>query len=105
MNKERPFKSIRISLSDDAVVMLEGLKKSGQFRSYSSTIEEAIRTLHELAMEDITFRYRFGKIKDDPEALKNLLAELGDATFKRLSRFLGLKRGERLPLSPTPRRI
>jgi Arc/MetJ-type ribon-helix-helix transcriptional regulator len=90
----KPFKNMRITLSDDAVVMLEGLKKNGRFRSYSATIEEAIRTLHELSIEDITFRYQLGKIKNDPESVQGLLAEFGNSTFKRLSRFLGLKRDE-----------
>ena len=48
MSEEKPFKSMRITLSDDAVEKLTIIKKRGRFRSYSGTIEEVIRAMYEL---------------------------------------------------------
>ena len=95
MGGEKPFKSMRITLSDDAVVMLESLKKSGQFRSDSATIEEVIRMLHELVTEHTPFlcRIRKGDLENDSD-LRNKLADFGDTTVKRLSRFVGLQKSE-----------
>lgn len=115
MNKKKPFKSLRITLSDDAVVMLDGLKKSGKFRSHSATIEEAIRTLHELVTEHLAVSYRMGflkNIENGEERFKRyemMFMNFGDTAFKRLTRFVGLDRPrvllEKDEARETPRNI
>lgn len=47
MSEER-FKSLRITLSDEALARLKRIKERGRFRSYSSAIEETIRAMFEL---------------------------------------------------------
>jgi len=94
MVKESPFKSIRITLSEDAIVMLDGLKRSGKFRSYSAAVEETIRTLHDLLTEHAGLRYRINRLgeREDAEETCRLLESFGEAAFKRLMRFVGLNR-------------
>ena len=43
--EEVPFRSMKITLSEEAVDMLDTLRKRGAFRSYSMTIEECIRAI------------------------------------------------------------
>ena len=52
MSEETPFKSIKITLSEEAIRKLSGLRKGGSFRSDSATIEECIRTTFDIS-EDI----------------------------------------------------
>ena len=51
--EEVPFKSIKITLSEDALDMLDALRKVGSFRSYSMTVEECIRSIFDVS-QDIT---------------------------------------------------
>ena len=51
MTKEVPFKSIRITLSEEAIRMLGSLRYVGTFRSDSMTVEECIRTIYDVAEE------------------------------------------------------
>ncbi|MDH5448632.1 MAG: hypothetical protein OEX01_06495 [Candidatus Bathyarchaeota archaeon] len=46
MSEETPFKSIKITLSEEALDMLAILRKKGYFRSDSMAIEESIRTVY-----------------------------------------------------------
>ena len=48
MSEEQPFKSMRITLSDEALSRLEVIKQRGRFRSYSGAIEEIIRAIFNL---------------------------------------------------------
>ena len=45
MSEEAPFKSMKVTLSEAAIDMLELIKKDGYFRSYSTAVEESIRTI------------------------------------------------------------
>lgn len=51
MSEEPEFKSMRITLSDEAYTRLEELMKKAMFRSYSSTVEECIRAVYDLMTE------------------------------------------------------
>lgn len=42
------FKSIKVTLSEEALMLLDELKKAGSFRSNSMTIEESIRAVHDI---------------------------------------------------------
>lgn len=54
MSEEAEFKSMRITISDEASARLEGIMKRASFRSYSSTVEECIRVVHDLTSEIYT---------------------------------------------------
>lgn len=47
--EEVPFKSMKITLSEEALDMLAILRKKGYFRSNSMTIEECIRAIHDIS--------------------------------------------------------
>jgi len=49
MSEEVPFKSIRVTLSEEAVRILEDLRQRGYFRSDSMTIEECIRAVYAIS--------------------------------------------------------
>jgi Arc/MetJ-type ribon-helix-helix transcriptional regulator len=51
MSEETPFKSIKITLSEEALDILAELRKKGYFRSDSMTIEESIRALFAMSNE------------------------------------------------------
>lgn len=50
-DKELPFKSIKITLSSEALARLNFIVKEASFRSYSSGIEECIRAVYDLMYE------------------------------------------------------
>ena len=89
MSEETPFKSIKITLSEEAIRKLSGLRKGGSFRSDSATIEECIRTTFDIS-EDIFSELEIwneknkGKKKVMPIALQ---AELLKRVGMRLDRF------------------
>ncbi len=49
--KKEPFKSIRITLSEEATDILEKIMNDASFRSTSSTIEECIRAISDIISE------------------------------------------------------
>jgi len=49
--EEVPFKSMKITISEEAMDMLDRLRIAGAFRSYSMTVEEIIRGLYDVAVE------------------------------------------------------
>jgi len=51
MSEEVPFKSLKITLSDEAIAKLQKLRTTAALRSDSATIEECIRTFYEIAMD------------------------------------------------------
>jgi Arc/MetJ-type ribon-helix-helix transcriptional regulator len=53
MTEEVPFRSMKITLSEEALNMLESLRMTGSFRSSSMTIEECVRTIYDIT-RDIT---------------------------------------------------
>ena len=48
MSEEPTFQSIKITLSEEALRILDVLRKKGSFRSNSMTVEETIRALHDI---------------------------------------------------------
>ena len=52
MSEEAELKSLRITLSEEAFDRLEQIMKDAKFRSYSSTVEECVRTIYDV-MKDI----------------------------------------------------
>lgn len=53
MSKEEvPFKSVKVTLSEEAIRMLGTLRYRGAFRSDSMTVEECIRRMYDIC-EDI----------------------------------------------------
>jgi len=50
-DKELPFKSIKITLSSEALARLDYIVKQASFRSYSSGVEECIRAIYDLVQE------------------------------------------------------
>ena len=93
MSEEVPFKSIKITLSEEALRMLGNLRKRGSFRSNSMTIEECIRALHELS-DDLGGIFQ--KSIDEDKPIPN---EERRSAFKRyalrLARFVVVKRPQK----------
>jgi hypothetical protein len=51
MTEETPFKSMKITLSEEALARLDKIVKNASFRSYSAGIEECIRGLSDVLVE------------------------------------------------------
>jgi metal-responsive CopG/Arc/MetJ family transcriptional regulator len=48
---ESPFKSLKITLSDEALARLDEIVRKASFRSYSSGVEECIRVVYDVMAE------------------------------------------------------
>lgn len=48
---EYPFKSLKITLSEEALARLDEIVKKSSFRSYSSGVEECIRVVYDVMAE------------------------------------------------------
>jgi hypothetical protein len=70
MSQEVPFRSVKITLSEEALDRLASLRFIGSFRSDSATIEECIRAVHDIA-EDLCL-----------ELDRQAKARLGSKSFK-----------------------
>ena len=89
--EEVSFRSIKITLSEEALDKLELLKLTGSFRSYSMTIEETIRGLFDVLKELYIAEYRAKGEKPIPdelklEAAKNIAVRLYRFNFGKLKR-------------------
>ncbi len=51
MSEETPFKSMKITLSEEAINRLEKIMKRASFRSNSSTVEECVRVVYDIIYE------------------------------------------------------
>lgn len=51
LSEEMPFKSMKITLSEEAIERLDSITKGASFRSNSSTIEECIRVVYDIIHE------------------------------------------------------
>ena len=89
--QEVPFRSMKITLSEQAIDLLDDLKKRGRYRSYSMAIEEVIRAMYGV-VQDIEVADILGKGKTPiPEDLK--LQAFRDIVI-RLYRFLTFKKSK-----------
>jgi hypothetical protein len=68
--EEVPFKTLKITMSEEAFNILESLRISGSFRSYSMTIEESIRSLFDILKEIYVVEYTAKSQKPIPDQLK-----------------------------------
>lgn len=82
MSEETPFKSLKITLSEEAIDKLAELKQGGAFRSDSATIEESIRVTYAI-MEDFLSEISRGD-KDKNGQLKPLSLELQAEMLRRV---------------------
>ena len=88
MSQEEPsFKSLRITLSEEALRRLDQVMKEAAFRSSSSTVEECIRVVYEImrdlkAQEEFS-RKRGGEFSD--EEMRDTFLRL----TARMARFTG----------------
>jgi len=81
------FKPIRITLSDEAFDRLDQIMKKAKFRSYSSTVEECIRVVHDI-IDEI---YTVAGVRDSPDITISG-PNLADAMMRiigQMSRFTG----------------
>jgi len=82
--EEVPFKSMKITLSEDAIDKLGELVKMGSFRSYSSAVEECIRAVYDVSLDmGILFKSTQGQILPP-----NAQQEAFRRYFLRLTRFI-----------------
>ena len=84
---EDDFKSIRITLSQEAFYRLERIMEDAKFRSNSSTIEECIRVVYDL-MREI---YVVAGARDAPDVSASELqrSDSWDRIIMRMARFTG----------------
>ena len=78
------FKSIRITLSEEAFDRMEEIMKKASFRSYSSTVEECIRAIYDVIRDLNRVMGTEGKLHTPTE-----LAYEYKTIATRLSRFTG----------------
>ena len=87
MSQELPFKSIKITLSQEALDRLDKIVKEASFRSFSSGVEESIRAFSDVLEEVKTV------IGDEDEEDKAATDEQEARAFERIgmrvSRFTG----------------
>lgn len=81
------FKSLRITLSEEAFDRMEKIMKGAAFRSYSATIEECIRTIHDLMEEIYAMAGRRGTPNTHPTALERSASF--DRIVMKMNRFTG----------------
>ena len=82
------FKAIRITLSQEAFDKMDSIMKDAKFRSYSSTIEECIRTIDDI-VGDI---YSIAGHRNDPKVYHPTPADWTETLKKiilRMHRFTG----------------
>lgn len=87
MSEEVPFKSMKITLSEEALEKLSELRQGGAFRSDSATIEECIRVTRDLitdAQADLGSYVKQHPNQGTPDAICRALVK---TLLIRLSRF------------------
>jgi len=85
--EEVPFKSMKITLSEEAIEILDELRKSSAFRSYFMTIEECIRAI-DIITKDISAVWSSYQSNFPPEVLMKAFRRHS----MRLHRFLRIKK-------------
>ena len=85
MTEEVPFRSVRVTLSDEAMAMVAELRRTGSLRSDSATIEECIRAVYDV-YEDMQMMGRVAKQQERKVSI-NEQAESYRRHVIRLSRF------------------
>jgi metal-responsive CopG/Arc/MetJ family transcriptional regulator len=89
MSEENPFKSIKITLSEEALSRLDKIVKNASFRSSSSGIEECIRLVYDLIEEvHSTIGREKGTYRVDVQDEAQSFVRMAT----RMSRFTGVKR-------------
>ncbi len=81
--EEVPFKSMKITLSDDVLEKTLELMKTGSFRSYSNVIEECIRAVYDVSFDMTAIFSSVPKgqrlrNEDLQEAFRNLSSQFGN---------------------------
>jgi len=97
MSEEVPFKSMKITLSEEAYEKLNILRQGGAFRSDSATIEECIRAVNDM-LDDLIFELDIRKGQDaSTAALGNTIASVNIVKLivSKLGRFRKIYRAER----------
>jgi len=94
MSEEIPFKSMKITLSDEAISRLAWIVKKASFRSNSSGVEECIRVVYDLIQEVAS---TIGFEKGSHFVSKEKQSEAFTRMAMRMVRFTGAQ------LAPPPR--
>jgi Arc/MetJ-type ribon-helix-helix transcriptional regulator len=81
--EEVPFRSMKITLSEEALERLAELRRGGAFRSDSATIEECIRTISDVvndlvaeAQRALQFKEEFIPIAVQAETLRRIVLRI-----------------------------
>lgn len=89
MSQEEPsFKSLRITLSEEALERLDEIMKEAAFRSYSSTVEECIRVVYEI-MRDISTQIDLTSKRKEKEVSDEEMRDMFLRVSTRMARFIG----------------
>ena len=85
-DEEVPFRSMKITLSEEAINRLVDLRQRGAFRSDSATIEECIRVIHDIST-DLSMELDSAIAKKQQPIPFTLQAEALKRTIVRIGRF------------------
>lgn len=89
MSKEEPsFKSLRVTLSEEAFERLDDIMKRGSFRSYSSTVEECVRVVYEI-IRDISTQIEETSKREDEGVSDEEMRDMFLRVSTRMARFIG----------------
>ena len=91
MSEEVPFKSMKITLSEEALQKLCELRTGGAFRSDSATIEECIRTMYTI-IEDLKLEIR--RLPKDKDGKPEIMALDRQAEILRRIGFMVARFGD-----------
>jgi hypothetical protein len=97
MSEEIPFKSMKITLSEEAYEKLTILRQGGAFRSDSATIEECIRAVNGM-IDDLIFEFDIRKgLNANTDGLGDTITAVNIVKLfvSKLGRFRKIYRTER----------
>ena len=77
MSEEVPFRSIKVTLSEEALGRLAEMRLTGSFRSDSATVEECIRAIYDVAQDICLELDRQAKIRLRSKEKANEVMPLG----------------------------
>lgn len=92
--EEVPFKSMKITLSEEAIRLLAALRHKGSYRSDSATIEDCIRAIYDVSLDIATEVGSALKGKRSMSIIE--IRELTRRISVRISRFIPLDEAKRV---------
>lgn len=92
--EEVPFKSIKITLSEEALRVLSVLRKRGSFRSNSMTVEECLRAIFDITVDFAARARVYAKKGEDIPQVEEQRALR--SYLLRLARFIETEKAQKM---------